>query len=238
MARMRSSIVFAASVRMAFLPWFGWRCCHGRLVAPRRSWRCQAAYRRHGAAPAPVGEDRVRGIVAGRAGDAAAGMRAGAAMIEARQRPAVVGIAEHGPRPEQLVERHRAVRDVAADEAEHLFEVERAQRLAADHARLEARRIAVDGVDHQVGDLVAMVVPGAAVGQLRRDVLAEQARDMRALRRQRVVEGRGDDQLDDRLPAPAVLARVADRRGPCSRGSGRSRCRRCGGRRACGPAAR
>ena len=93
------------------------------------------------------------------------GMRARAAVVEARHRAAIVGIAEHRPRPEQLVERERAVEDVAAGEPEGLLEVERAQRLAADHARLEARRIAIDRVDHQVGHLVAMVVPGAAVRQ-------------------------------------------------------------------------
>src|SRR5262245_21082088 len=59
--------------------------------------------------PPPIGEDRMRSIVAGRAGDAAAGMRAGAAMVEAGQGPTVIGVTQHGPRPEQLVERHRPV---------------------------------------------------------------------------------------------------------------------------------
>ena len=53
-----------------------------------------------------------------------------------------------------------------------------------------------------------MVVPRRAVRQLRRDMLAEQARDVLARRRQRVVERRGDQHLDDRLPRPAVRARV------------------------------
>src|SRR5262245_25358292 len=160
--------------------------------------------------PPPIRQDRTCRVVAGRAGDAAAGMRARAAVVEARDGAAVVGMAEHWPRPEELVKRQRAVEDIAADEPERLLEIERAQGLASDHARLEARRIALDRVDHQVGNLVAMRVPGAALRQRRRDVLAEQARDMGALGGKRVVEGRGDQHLDDRLAAPALLARVRE----------------------------
>src|SRR5262249_61374053 len=90
--------------------------------------------------PPPIGDDRARGVVAGRTGDTAAGMRAGAAVIESRKRRAIIGIAERRTRPEQLVERQGAMKDVAAGQPEHLFEIERAERLAADHARLEARR--------------------------------------------------------------------------------------------------
>ena len=77
-----------------------------------------------------------------------------------------------------------------------------------DHAPGEARRIVIDRPDHQIGDLVAMIVPGGAVGKLRRHMLAEQARDMGALRRQRGIERRGDQHLDDRLAAPAMFAGV------------------------------
>ena len=46
---------------------------------------------------------------------------------------------------------------------------------------------------------LALRVPGRAVGQLRRDVLAEQARDMLAGRRQGVIQGGGNQHLDDGL---------------------------------------
>src|SRR6266568_492858 len=110
-------------------------------------------------------------------------------------------MAEQRAGPEQLIERKRAVEDVAADEPEGLLQVEWAQRLTADDARLEARSVALHRVDHQVGHLLAMIAPGAAVGELRRDVLAEQARHMRALGGEAVVEGGGDQHLDDRLAA-------------------------------------
>src|SRR5206468_10907757 len=172
-------------------------------LAAMPRWRMRSrVFKPQPPAPAPIAKDCARGIVAGRAGHAATGMRARATVIEAGDRAAVVRMAEHRSRPEQLIERERAVEDVAADEAERLLEIERAQRLATNHARLEASRVALDRVDHQVGDLLAMRVPGAAVRQLRRDVLAEQACDMRALGGERVVEGRGDQHLDDRLAAP------------------------------------
>src|SRR3954453_17885024 len=82
--------------------------------------------------PPPVGQDRAGGVVAGRTSDAAAGVRARAAKIEALERTAIVGIAEHRPRPEQLIERQRAMENVAAGETEYPFEVERAQHLAAE----------------------------------------------------------------------------------------------------------
>jgi hypothetical protein len=62
-----------------------------------------------------IPEDHAGGVVAGRAGDAAAGMRAGAAMVEALQGSAIIGVAEHRPRREQLVQRQRAVEDIAAE---------------------------------------------------------------------------------------------------------------------------
>src|SRR3712207_8402069 len=56
-----------------------------------------------------------------------------------------------------LVERERAVKDVAADEAKSALEVERAQDLAPEHARPETGRVALDGVDHQVRDFLAVI---------------------------------------------------------------------------------
>src|SRR5690349_9892478 len=108
--------------------------------------------------------------MAGCASDPAAGMRARAAMVEARHRAAVVGMAEQRAGPEQLVERECAMEDVAADQTEGLLEIERAQRLAADDARLEARGVTVDRVDHQVGYLFTMIAPRAAVRKLGRDL--------------------------------------------------------------------
>src|ERR1700758_396392 len=74
---------------------------------------------------AVIPQDHPRGVVAGRAGDTAAGMRAAAAVIKTLQRAAIIGMAEHRPRREQLIERQRAVEDVSAKQPELALEVER-----------------------------------------------------------------------------------------------------------------
>src|SRR5208282_2649727 len=107
------------------------------------------------AAAAQVRQDDLRGVMTRRTGDAAAWMGAGAAMIEPGNGTAVVSVSEHRARREQLIERHRAVENIAAEEAELAFEIERAQHLATDDARGKAGRVALDRRDHQVGDGVA-----------------------------------------------------------------------------------
>ena len=77
-----------------------------------------------------ISQDGARGIMARRAGDAAAGMGAGTAVIKPLQRPAIVGMAEHRPRREQLIERQRAVENVAAEQSEISFQIERRQDLS------------------------------------------------------------------------------------------------------------
>src|SRR5580693_1654502 len=74
---------------------------------------------------AVIPQDHFRRVVAGGAGDAAAGMGAGAAMIEASQRSAIVGMSEHRPRREQLIQGQRAVEDVATEQPELALEIER-----------------------------------------------------------------------------------------------------------------
>src|SRR5262245_53716562 len=107
-------------------------------------------------------------------------MGAGAAMVKARHRTAVVRIAQHRPCREDLVERERAMEDVAAGKAEYALEVERTQGLVADNAVGKSGSVAVDGLDHEIGDAVTAIVPGDALRQLRRNMLAEQARHVRA----------------------------------------------------------
>src|SRR5260221_121027 len=92
-------------------------------------------------------------------------MRARAAEVETFYRRAVVGIAEHRPGREQLVERERAVKDVPADEAELALEVERRKYLAREDARLEIRRVTVHRFDDGVGGGFALVVPAAAAAR-------------------------------------------------------------------------
>src|SRR5215510_1079156 len=104
-----------------------------------------------------------------------------AAVIEPSHGAAVVGMTQHRPRREQLVQRQRAVKDVAAEQAELPLEIERGQHLPTDDTSCKTRREPIDGCDHEIGDFLAMIVPGFSARQFRRDVLAEQARNMLAL---------------------------------------------------------
>src|SRR3546814_6737367 len=89
-------------------------------------------------------------------------MRAGAAQIQTRQRRAVITPARHRPETEQLMQRHRAMKDVAAGQRETSFEFERRQQLAMQDRCAEIWRVSVDRVDATFGECVTAFVPVAA----------------------------------------------------------------------------
>src|SRR5260221_7148364 len=130
-----------------------------RLVeCPRRSSRQVPPRTRSLAAP-EIPEYLPRRVVARRAGDAAAGMRARATEIKPAYRRAVVGVAEHRPRREELVERERAMEDVPADQAGVALDGERREDFAGEYASLEVRRVTVHRVHHPGGCSVFHAVP-------------------------------------------------------------------------------
>src|SRR3546814_3171277 len=93
-------------------------------------------------------DDDACGIAPRRAADAAARMRAGAAQIQTRQRRAVITPARHRPETEQLMQRHRAMKDVAAGQRETSFEFERRQQLAMQDRCAEIWRIDPRSEEH------------------------------------------------------------------------------------------
>src|ERR1700733_4010674 len=81
-------------------------------------------------APAPEGgDDFGRGIVAGRVGHAAARMRARSVHVQSFQRTAIIAVSEHWPRREHLVQAQGTVKNIAADQPEGSFEIERTHDL-------------------------------------------------------------------------------------------------------------
>lgn len=129
----------------------------GRRRCPTLATRCEGAC---GRSPAPeVGENLARGIVARRARDATARVRAGAAHVQTLQRAPVARVTQHWPGREHLIETERAVEDVAPDEPEGALQIERAEDLPAEHRTLEIRRIRTDRVDHQIRHCLAVRVP-------------------------------------------------------------------------------
>src|ERR1700686_5396752 len=107
-----------------------WRSCCGR-------WRLKTGLRAPtpplptSAPPPPpppaakVAEDLARRVVTRGAAHAAPGMGAGAAHVKPLQRSAVIAVAEHRARREQLIEAQGAVGNVAADEPEGALQIER-----------------------------------------------------------------------------------------------------------------
>ena len=63
--------------------------------------------------------------------------------------------------------------------------------LTAQDRRLEIGRVAIDGVDDLIGNLLSNGVPRTSSRQVALEVLAEQARHVSAFGRQRAVLGGG-----------------------------------------------
>ena len=79
------------------------------------------------------------------------------------------------------------------------FKVEWRVDLASEHRLCETGGVRIDRRDDLVGGLFALVVPAAAGPEIVAEMLAEQRSDMPALGRERRVQRRRDQHLDDRL---------------------------------------
>ncbi len=55
------------------------------------------------------------------------------------------------------------MKNVAAEQPKLTLQVERRQHLTADHARRKTRRVFIHCRDHEIGDLVAVIVPRPAI---------------------------------------------------------------------------
>src|SRR5208282_1701404 len=127
--------------------------CHD---APRRKSRSVAV---SGSASSRITQDLPRGVVPRNTGDAAAGMRPGAAHVKPLQRTAIIAVAEHGARRKKLVECQRAMKNITPGKTELALQIERREHAPRDDAGAEPRCIAVDGIEHQVRHLVGCLVP-------------------------------------------------------------------------------
>ena len=147
--------------------------------------------------------------MARRAGDAAAGMGSGAAHVEARQRPAVVAVAEHRPRREQLIQLSAPWKMSPPTRPKVRSRSSGLMICRPSTEALKFGRMRVDGVDHQVGHRLAMRRPTTAPsGSCGRDMLAEQAGHMLARRRQLSSSVEGISISTIGCARPAVGARV------------------------------
>jgi hypothetical protein len=106
-----------------------------------------------------VAQDFPSGIVAWRTGDAASRMAAGAAQIETRNWTAIIRVAQHRTRRENLPQTERSVENIAADKSKCSLKVERGKDLARQHRAPEIRCMIIDRFDHEIGDGFAVVIP-------------------------------------------------------------------------------
>src|SRR4051794_2796998 len=168
-----------------------------------------------------VGHHRHGGVAPVQRDHAAAGVRRGAAQVQALDRGA-----RRQPVLPHLIGRDLALEDVAARQADARLDVGRPEHLVGQQPVGEAGREAVDEADEVLGDLLAAGVP-RPVGELVRRVLAEHAEQVAAVRRRRrVVAGLDVDlaERDGRLAASATLEgrlRLVEAAGAVDRRSGR-----------------
>ena len=109
-----------------------------------------------------ISDDHLGGVVTGRTGHAATGVGACAAQVQAGNDTTIIRLPDHGPCAEQLVERQRAVEDVATNQAEGALQVHRRQHLPAQNGLRKSGRVLVYGRDHQVGHFITVVIPTAS----------------------------------------------------------------------------
>ena len=111
-------------------------------------------------------------------------MGPGPALIQPLDGSAIVAVSQHRSRAEQLIERQRAVKYIAADQAKFPLQIEWRMNLPRDHAGAEIGREFAHRRDHQIGHFFTMVIPTSAFAQSRCHVLAKQTRDVFTNRRQ------------------------------------------------------
>src|SRR3954464_14756875 len=150
---------------------------------------------------AQILENRHRRVATVDTDDAAAGMRAGTAQIEAW----------HGrARREALVPHVRrqalALEDVPPGEAHFLLDVGRAEDLCIDDGRIDVRAEARERIEGEGADLVAAAVP-VALGKLVRHILREHAHRLCAGRRNGRIVRTLEVKLAPQLPGQFAAAR-------------------------------
>src|SRR5579875_3982003 len=132
---------------------------------------------------AEIGQHRQRAVSARRAEDAAARPGARPAEIEPLHRRLVARPAGYRSEGEHLIRRNLAMEDVAAGDADVLFDVRRSENLHVLDGVPDVRRVLGEGVDDVLADLVATAGP-ITFGQIVGSVLHEEGHRVFPLRSQ------------------------------------------------------
>src|ERR1700684_3311506 len=118
-----------------------------------------SAVRSRSASSGCLANECTRGIAAGDAHDAAARVTAGAAQVQPPQWRAILGGTGHRSHDEELVERQRSAMPVSAADARLPLDVRRSQQLRGFDAGAQPGRAALERIDDQVREALALVLP-------------------------------------------------------------------------------
>src|SRR5258706_1793996 len=156
-----------------------------------------APLQRRGKESSEVADDFAGGIGAASAGQAVAGMRAGAAKKKAADGRFVARPIENGTHGEKLIECELAMKNVAAGEAVGSFEIKRRDDLHVFDEIGQIRRVSGQGFDNGVSQVEAARVP---VPFLQREwgELDAGGENVLAVRSERGIENRGNGDIEPR----------------------------------------
>ena len=83
---------------------------------------------------AQILENFTRGIAPRQTSDTAAGVAAGTAQVQVFERPAIRTLAQQWTCAEHLIQPQRAMKNIAANQTDAAFQIQRAQGFIAQHA--------------------------------------------------------------------------------------------------------
>src|SRR5258706_7152651 len=154
-----------------------------------------APLQRRGKESSEVADDFAGGIGAASAGQAVAGMRAGAARKKAADGRFVARPIENGTHGEKLIECELAMKNVAAGEAVGSFEIKRRDDLHVFDEIGQIRRVSGQGFDNGVSQVEAARVPVPFFQPVRSE-LNVGGEHVLAIGSERGIENRGDGDVE------------------------------------------
>src|SRR6202165_4640616 len=153
-----------------------------------------APLQRRGKESSEVADDLAGGVGAACAGQAVAGMRAGAAKKKAADGRFVARPIENGTHGEKLIECDLAVKNGAPGKAVGSFEIKRRDDLHVFDEIGQIRRVSGQGFDNRVSQVVAARVP-VSFFQFEWRELNVGGEDVLAIGSERGIENRGDSDV-------------------------------------------
>src|SRR5579872_4136609 len=127
----------------------------------------------------PIAQNLMCSVVAGGAGDTAAGMRAGSAEIQAADGSSILRPSRHWTHEEHLLQAEIAVKNIALGQSVGSLEIQRGKDLSREDRVRHVGRVLGNSVRDAVAQQFAVFVP-CALPQSVRNILHEASEDVLA----------------------------------------------------------